>query len=130
MKAEQTRGLSAPMADIESPEACVRSAFVADGYPPDEVEHSNLGRLLTSAIRARDAAVRREALEEAAAACDVKAHDVAEVVFLRRSQAIALKAEGKDWDDVFQSECLADSRRVAFRDAAEIIRALAGGSNV
>lgn len=59
--------LESPAASaVESPEDFVRLVFADDGIPEYEVEHSNLGRNLVDGIRARDAAVRREALREAA----------------------------------------------------------------
>lgn len=108
------------MADIESPETFAER--VRDAWVHDE---GSLANVIVSLIRARDAAVRREALAEAAAWCAQKADDVREVTRDCRREAIALKASGKDWKDAFDRECLSSSRCSGFEDAEKHFRVLA-----
>lgn len=76
-------------------------------------------------ILARDAAIRAEALREAADWLASKVADVRVVTLDCRREAIALKAAGKDWKDAFDRECLSSSRCSGFTDAEEHFRALA-----
>lgn len=101
------------MADLETPEAFAERLF---GLVASDA---------AAAIRADRAAVRAEALWEAADWLASKVYDVREVTRDCRQEAIALKAAGKDWKDAFNRECLSDARCSGFRDAEEHIRALA-----
>lgn len=88
---------------IESPEAFAARCFCEEGYPAREVEHCSLGHIIIRNIRARDAAVRREALREAAdllesAAARASAYGDRHALLLDASRAILALATG-DADD-------------------------------
>lgn len=72
----------------------------------------------------------RAGAEEERAKCvaelRAKERECAEAVLSLRNEAIELRNNGQPWETMFDSECLADARRSAFKDAADMLESPKG----